>query len=136
MRIVTAIAAMAVAAAGFATATTAAADPVEGIWKTKPDDNGKYGYVSIVPCGAKICGTLIKAFDSAGAETASPNIGKPILWDMVANGDGSYGNGKVWAPDRDKTYNAKMALSGDKLAVSGCVLGGMICRASDWVRVQ
>lgn len=119
----------------FATGA-AVADPVEGMWKTKPDDNGKYGYVQIAPCGEKLCGVLVKAFDATGAETASPNIGKQIVWDMVATGDGSYGDGKVWAPDRDKTYNSKMALSGDTLAVSGCVLGGWICRASDWSRVK
>lgn len=113
-----------------------AADPVEGLWKTLPDDNGKYGFVQIAPCGDKLCGTLVKAFDQSGAETPSDNIGKRIVWDMVAAGDGSYGGGKVWAPDRDKTYNSKMSLSGDSLAVSGCVLGGLICRASAWVRVK
>lgn len=117
-------------------ATAAAADAVEGLWKTKPDDNGKYGYVQISPCGDKLCGVLVKAFEADGTETQSPNIGKQIVWDMVANGDGSYGGGKVWAPDRDKTYNSKMSLSGDSLAVSGCVLGGMICRDSDWSRVS
>ena len=55
---------------------------------------------------------------------------------MAAKGGGAYGGGKVWAPDRDKTYNSKMQLSGDSLAVSGCVLGGIICRASDWTRVK
>ena len=117
-------------------AGSACADPVEGLWKTKPDDNGKYGHVLIAPCADKFCGVLVTAFDSTGAETASDNIGKQIVWDMVANGDGSYGGGKVWAPDRDKTYNSKMALSGDALEVSGCVLGGLICRASDWNRVK
>ncbi len=112
------------------------ADPVEGLWKTKPDDNGNFGQVEIAPCGDKLCGVLMKSFDSTGAETESENIGKQIVWDMVANGDGTYSNGKVWAPDRDKTYNAKMALSGETLAVSGCVLGGMICRASEWARMQ
>ncbi len=113
-----------------------AADPVEGLWKTKADDNGNFGQVEIAPCGDKLCGVLVKAYDSTGAETESENIGKQIVWDMVANGDGTYSNGKVWAPDRDKTYNAKMSLSGDMLAVSGCVLGGMICRASDWTRMK
>ncbi len=112
------------------------ADPVEGVWKTKPDDNGNFGHVQIAPCGDKLCGVLIQSFDSSGAEMASENIGKQIVWDMVASGDGSYGEGKVWAPDRDKTYNSKMSLSGDTLSVSGCVLGGMVCRASDWSRVN
>lgn len=127
---------MIAAALSLVSGAAFAADPVEGTWKTKPDDNGKYGYVQIAPCGDKLCGVLIKAFDSSGAETASDNIGKQIVWDMVPNGDGTYGSGKVWAPDRDKTYNSKMTLSGDTLSVSGCVLGGLICRASEFTRVN
>ncbi|MCB2109992.1 MAG: DUF2147 domain-containing protein [Defluviimonas sp.] len=125
-----------IAAALVLVAGAAAADPVEGLWKTKPDDNGNFGYVEIKPCGATLCGTLVKAFDGTGTEIASPNVGKQIVWDMTAEGDGAYGGGKVWAPDRDKTYKSKMQLSGNALAVSGCVLGGMICRDSDWTRVK
>lgn len=112
------------------------ADPVEGVWKTKPDDNGKFGHVQISPCGEKFCGVLIEAFDETGAPIDSPNVGKNIVWNMSANGDGTYGGGKVWAPDRDKTYTSRMSLSGSVLSVSGCVMGGLICRASDWTRVN
>lgn len=116
-------------------ATAAFADPVEGVWKTKPDDNGNYGHVKVAACGAAFCGKLIKAFDSAGAEKASDNIGKNIIWDMVAYPDGLYDDGKVWSPDRDKTYNSDMTLTGDTLAVRGCVMG--ICRdGGTWTRVQ
>jgi uncharacterized protein (DUF2147 family) len=116
-------------------ATVAAADPVEGIWKTKPDDNGNTGHIRIKACGNAVCGTLIKAFDSAGKEMDSENVGKRIIWDMVPKGDGFYDDGKVWAPDRDKTYNAEMQLTGNGLTVSGCVLG--ICReGGTWTRVK
>ena len=72
--------AIALAAAAIFAATAAfAADPVEGTWKTKPDDNGNFGHVQIKPCGPKICGTLVKAFDGAGKEIASPNVGKQIV---------------------------------------------------------
>ncbi len=113
-----------------------AGDPAEGLWKTLPDDNGNFGHIQIAPCGAGLCGTLIQSFDGTGAVMASDNVGKLILWDMVAVGDGTYEDGQVWAPDRDKTYSAKMDLAGDVLAVSGCVLGGLICRASEWTRVK
>lgn len=116
-------------------AGAAVADPVEGLWKTKPDDNGHYGHVEVKPCGAAFCGTLVRAFDGAGKEMASENIGKRIIWDMVPKGEGAYGDGKVWSPDRDKTYNSKLQLSGDGLAVKGCVLG--ICRdGGTWTRVE
>ena len=111
------------------------ADPVEGIWKTKPDDNGNFGHVQVKPCGPAFCGTLIKAFDGSGAQIESPNVGKRIIWDMVAQGGGAYAEGKVWSPDRNKTYNSKMQLSGNGLAVKGCVLG--ICRdGGTWSRVK
>ncbi len=112
-----------------------AADPVEGVWKTKPDDNGNFGYVQIKPCGPAFCGTLIKAFDGAGKEIDSPNVGKKIVWDMVAYPDGLYDDGQIWSPDRDKTYNSDMTLSGNSLSVRGCVLG--ICRdGGTWTRVK
>ncbi len=114
----------------------ALADPVEGLWKTKPDDNGNFGHVKIAACGAAMCGTLVQAFDSTGAKRESENIGRQIVWDMMPQGDGSYADGQIWAPDRDKTYAAKMSLAGDALSVSGCVMGGMICRDQDWSRVK
>lgn len=116
-------------------ATVVAADPIYGTWKTIPDDNGNYGLIEVAACGAKICGTLAKSFTPEGSELASPNNGKQIIWDMVSKGDGAYSGGKVWSPDRDKTYNGKLALSGDSLEVSGCVLG--ICRnGGTWSRVK
>lgn len=119
----------------FAAGMAFAGDPVEGIWQTKPDDNGNFGHIKVQPCGPAFCGTLIKSFDSAGAPLDSDNIGKKIIWDMVAYGDGVYDDGKVWSPDRDKTYSSDMKLTGDSLAVRGCVLG--ICRdGGTWKRVK
>lgn len=117
-------------------AGAAMADPVEGMWQTKPDDNGNFGDVQIEVCGTALCGTLVQSFDGTGASMVSDNIGKQIVWDMVPDGGGSYAGGKIWAPDRDKTYGASMQLTGDTLSISGCILGGLICRAQDWSRVK
>ncbi len=123
------LAGMVMAGAAFA------ADPVEGVWKTAPDDNGHFGHIEVKPCGAAFCGTLVRAFDDTGAEVDSPNIGKQIIWDMMAEGDGHYSDGMIWSPDRDKTYASKMVLAGDGLAVEGCVL--FICRdGGTWSRVK
>ena len=81
------------------------------------------------------CGTLIKAFGPDGKEIDSPNVGRKIVWDMVAYPDGLYDDGKIWSPDRDKTYSSDMTLSGDSLSVRGCVFG--ICRdGGTWTRVN
>lgn len=123
-------------AAGFAVmAGMALADPVEGVWQTRKDDNGNFGHVQVKPCGPAFCGTLITAFDGDGKQIESPNVGKRIVWDMVAYPGGLYDDGKIWSPDRDKTYNGDMTLAGDSLSVRGCVLG--ICRdGGTWKRVK
>lgn len=115
-------------------AGAAFADPVLGTWKTQPGDDGAFGYVKVSACGGKICGVIARAFDSAGQQVQSDNVGKRMIWDMAANGDGTYAGGKIWAPDRDKTYNSRMTLSGNRLEVKGCVLG--ICRGQTWTRVN
>lgn len=115
-------------------AGTAMADPLEGRWQTAPDDNGNVGHIDVAPCGAALCGTLVAAFDSTGAQVESENIGRLIIWDTVAAGEGEY-EGRIYAPDRDREYASSLVLAGDRLTVSGCVLG--ICReGGTWVRVQ
>ena len=116
-------------------ASTAQADTVDGLWRTAPQDDGSYGFIKVARCGDKICGTVLKGVNAAGeVATTGGNIGKQIIWDMVANGDGSYGGGKIWAPDRDKTYDSEMILEDATLRVRGCILG--ICRDGGlWTRV-
>ena len=124
-------------ALAFASLGTAAfaADPVEGLWKTKPDDNGNFGHVQVSACGAKICGVLVKAFNGQGQQIDSQNVGRQLIWDMVPYGNGFYDDGKVYSPDRGKTYNSEMQLSGKSLEVKGCVLG--ICRSGGtWARLK
>jgi uncharacterized protein (DUF2147 family) len=116
-------------------ALPALADPVEGVWQTRKDDNGNFGHVEIKPCGPAFCGVLIEAFNSEGKPMESPNVGRQIVWDMVPYADGLYDDGQIYSPDRDKTYNGDMTLAGDKLSVRGCVLG--ICRdGGTWTRVK
>lgn len=121
----------AAAIVGFAGAAFAA-DPVAGTWQTQVDD-GAYAYVKIAPCGNKICGTISRTFRD-GAEFNSDTKGKPIVWDMVSQGGGNYGNGKILQPSTGKVYNSKMSLSGDRLQVSGCV--GPICKKQTWARIK
>lgn len=115
--------------------SAAMAEPALGLWKTQPDDNGNFGHVQVVACGAAICGTLVKAFDGAGKEIKSDNVGRQIITNMKNDGGGAYSGGKIYSPDRGKTYNGKLALSGNSMAVSGCVLG--ICRnGGTWARLK
>ncbi len=110
-----------------------AADPVEGLWQTQPDD-GAYALVKMVPCGDMICGVISRTFRADG-EYKSENIGKSIVINMVPQGSGRY-EGRVWRPSNGKIYLGKMELQGDRLKLRGCVAGGLLCSSQDWIRVQ
>ncbi len=123
---------MMAAAAALLAAGAAAADPAVGTWKTEVDD-GAYAHVNVATCGANLCGTIARTFNNTG-EYASANLGKTLVWDMTPGGGGAYSGGQIWQPSTGKTYKSKMALSGNKLLVSGCV--GPICRKQTWTRVK
>lgn len=116
----------------------AAAQDVSGRWQSEPADSGGVVHVDIGPCGAALCGVIAAAFDDTGTVVADyEHVGKRMIWDMAPEGGANWSGGRIWAPDRDKTYRAKMELaSADRLKVSGCVAGGLICRAQTWVRVK
>lgn len=122
------------AALGVMTAGAAmAADPAVGVWKTQPDD-GAYAHVKMAPCGGAVCGTIQRTFNDTG-EYKSHNIGKQLVISMAPDGKGNYA-GKVWRPSNNKIYIGKMTVSGNKLKLSGCVAGGLLCSKQDWTRLQ
>ena len=119
----------------FLPAAAAFADPAAGTWQTEAGGTGGHLHVTIAPCGAALCGTIARAVDASGREVADyAHAGKRMLWDMAPDGAGGYRGGRIWAPDRDRTYNSRMTLEGDRLTVEGCVLG--FCRGQVWRRVE
>ena len=121
-------------AAAFALAgTAAAADPIEGVWQTQPDE-GSFAHVTIAPCGGAFCGSITRTFQGT-SEYPSPNLGRQIVIDMAPQGGGSYA-GKVWRPANNKIYNGKASVQGDRMSLSGCVAGGLICKSQTWARVR
>lgn len=124
---------LALAATFLLGAAAASADPIEGVWQTQPDE-GSFAYVSIAPCGGAFCGTISRTFKDK-SEYKSPNIGRQIVIDMAPTGGDSY-EGKVWRPANNKIYQGKVKLSGDRMSLSGCVAGGLLCKSQTWVRIQ
>ncbi len=113
--------------------TAALADPIEGVWQTQPDE-GSFAHVTIAPCGAAFCGTISRTFKDR-AEFESPNRGRQIVIDMAPQGGGNYA-GKVWRPANDKIYSGKASVAGDRMSLSGCVAGGLLCKSQTWARVK
>ena len=113
--------------------TAAAADPIEGVWQTQPDE-GAFAHVTIAPCGGAFCGTITRTFKDT-QEYQSPNLGRQIVIDMAPQGGGKY-QGQVWRPSNDKVYAGKASVAGQQLSLSGCVAGGLLCKSQNWVKVQ
>ncbi|MEL7277431.1 MAG: DUF2147 domain-containing protein [Pseudomonadota bacterium] len=110
---------------------------VEGTWATETNEDGNYLEVTVHPCpsdGAKMCGTIDRAMGPSGPQPGYEHEGRQMISDMEPNGANRYANGKIWAPDTDKTYSSNMQLNGNVLTVKGCVL--FICRGQDWSRVN
>lgn len=112
----------------------AQADGIDGVFQTQANDDGNIGMVEFYDCGGKYCGKLVKSFDKAGKEIASPHTGKNIVAGMVDNGGGKFSGGTIWDPGADKTYKSKMVLDGKALNVSGCI--AVFCKTQHWTRVR
>ena len=102
------------------------------------------GIVNTIPkrlrCG-DICCFFIPSYLKNGSKNKGTKIiGENIVWGMLDQGSGKYDGGQIWDPSdpkadgSKKVYKSKMALSGNTLSVSGCIL--WICKAQNWVKVN
>ena len=107
---------LAVAATLFVSGAALAADPIVGNWRT---DSGETAAIT----GGGPFAITLKTGKHAGKRIGS----------MSASGGGKYA-GEITDPANDKTYSGKATLSGNNLRMSGCVLGGLICRSQNWKR--
>lgn len=87
-------------------------------------------------------GAHILAFDCGGGlglkVTKSPEankVGKTIMCGAAKNGENKW-KGTVLNLDDGQKYSGYVTLSGGSLTLSGCVLGGIICKNDTWSRVK
>ena len=97
------------------TAGAAWADPIEGDWKTQA------GSTAAIAGGGEAFSITLKSGKFAGKRIGS----------LKLSGDNKYA-GTITDPETDKTYAGKASLSGAALKMSGCVLGGLICKSQTW----
>jgi uncharacterized protein (DUF2147 family) len=132
-RITIAIAAAFAALAGQA--AVAQGPGVEGVW-SNPKGSVQ---VKTGACGDKLCGVVVYASQKAQADArragAEPLIGTTLLRGYRANGSAQW-TGQVYVPDRKASYYSTIQLlDAQTLKVSGCILGGLICKSQTWHRV-
>lgn len=108
------------------------AEPLLGLWLTRPDMKGQVAHVRAAPCGVAICGTILRAYDRRGRPVVTPNVGKRIFWNMRPVAPGLY-HGRGWLPLRDVEFDSEIQVDGTRLTVRGCI--GPVCQSQVWTRL-
>ena len=121
----------------LALATIAAPNPtapIEGRWVGP----GQNLIIAIAPCGElQWCGTVEWASEKAQADAqkSTPKlIGTQLLTGVKAKGALRW-QGRLFIPDKNVRASAKLEITADdRLKVSGCSVGGLICKSQFWQR--
>jgi uncharacterized protein (DUF2147 family) len=111
-------------------------DP-SGTWLTQSGDTR----VRIAKCGAALCGTIVSSTYQKDVNNSDPKlrernmVGVQMIWDIRPSSDGF--SGQLYNPQDGKTYTGKLkVMSPTALQLSGCVLGGLICRSQTWTKAN
>ena len=116
-------------------ALAAASPGLTGDWVT--DDRS--AVVRIAPCGAKLCGRVVRvlARGTPATDVHNPIDGlrrRPILGLTVLSAFSPAGmGGRAYDPKTGRSYRATLRLNADgSLRVTGCV--SVVCRSRKWMR--
>jgi uncharacterized protein (DUF2147 family) len=131
------------AAAATATAETATIASPIGMWTTIDDDTGKArSVVRIYERDGQLFGRIVELFEDpdatcdkcTGRSKGRPILGMIIMWDMKPDGD-AWSGGKIFDPEKGKTYRAKIWLENDQtLKLRG--YAGPFFRTQTWQRAS
>ncbi|SFJ33114.1 Uncharacterized conserved protein, DUF2147 family [Phyllobacterium sp. CL33Tsu] len=118
--------------------TTAAMAEAQEIAGTYVNETGRTK-VKISDCNSGVCGTIVwmnQPVNDINNPDASkrdrPVVGLQAV-SMKATGPGTYA-GTLYDPETGKTYSGKAKVAGNAVELSGCVLGGLICKSATWRR--
>jgi uncharacterized protein (DUF2147 family) len=130
---------LAIATIFFALTPPASAEEATGTWLSQSGETR----VRIAPCGAALCGTVVwqktpskDANNPDPAKQGRPVVGIQMISGMKQAAAGEY-QGQLYNFQDGKTYTGKLKVAGPgSLSLSGCVMGGIICRSQTWTRVN
>ncbi len=97
-------------------------------------------HIRAYPCGDAMCGTVIWASPAAEAKARDKGSdrleGTQIFREFRPAGGGDY-TGKLFVPTVGRTFAGKLKVTPDnKLVGKGCVLGGLFCKSTTWLRIR
>jgi uncharacterized protein (DUF2147 family) len=97
--------------------------------------------VRIARCGQAYCGTIV-SIQGEAKDVNNPDaslkgrslVGVQMISNIQPSGDGF--TGQLYNYKDGKTYTGKMSFAGKVMQLSGCVLGGLICRSQTWAKLN
>jgi uncharacterized protein (DUF2147 family) len=109
---------------------------VEGLWINPTSSVA----VRTGACNDHLCGWIVWADRGAAADARSGGVaslvGTELLVDYAARGDGSW-TGTVFVPDMGRRFSSTLVpLGRNAMRVKGCVVGGLLCKAQVWQRIE
>jgi uncharacterized protein (DUF2147 family) len=120
-------------ACGAEAGVSTASDPA-GIWINPRNTVA----VRAAHCGDRLCGWVVwldpKAAQDARDAGAAHPLGTEVLRDYRPTGDGRW-RGSVFVLDMGRSFGSSLEPAGPGLLkISGCLIGGFICRSQIWHR--
>ena len=90
-------------------------------------------------CSSNLCGWVVWAAPQAMADAKDSGVTRLVGTQLLKNyrsiGPGRY-QGQVFVPDMGRTFYSTIKQSNsNSMRISGCILGGLICKSQDWRRV-
>lgn len=126
-----------VLASALAAAPVLAQEPI-GTFVSQSGDTR----VRFAPCGNQICGTIVSVRGQTrdekneDASLRGRNLVGVRMITMRPAGANAW-QGTLYNFQDGKTYNGRMSMpNANSMSLSGCVLGGLICRSQTWTRVN
>jgi uncharacterized protein (DUF2147 family) len=120
------IARILVIALALSASSAHAADELMGAWQ-RGDGVAR---VKVSPCGKVICMTNIYIRPNVTEE----KVGERLEFDVKSSGADLAGT--VLDPKTGKSYSAIIVVNGDRMSTRGCILGGVICKSTEWTRIR
>lgn len=97
--------------------------------------------VQLSDCGAGLCGTVVWMKNPVNDvnNPDSSKRGRSVVGiqavSLKSTGPATYA-GSLYDTESGKTYSGKAKFSDKDVALSGCILGGLVCKTSVWQRVD
>ena len=120
------IARILVIALALSASSARAADELMGAWQ-RGDGIAR---VKVAPCGKVICMTNIYI----RPDVTDEKVGERLEFDVKSSGADLAG--RVLDPKTGKSYSATIVVNGDRMSTRGCILGGVICKSTEWTRIR